>query len=81
MQGRLKREERYRHSGRTGRKSTGIHGASTYSESVSGYLPSDAGVKTSAVNSQGDTCCSCGIGNAGPSGDPGNDGENGTSHQ
>ncbi|VIO87287.1 conserved hypothetical protein [Brugia malayi] len=78
LQGRLKREARYRSAGRTGRKSARARGTGTYLNSVAGYLPTDAGVKTSPQNLQGeDQCCSCGVGNAGPLGSPGNDGEKG----
>lgn len=78
MQGRLKREARYRHAGRTGRKAAQARGAGTYLNSASANVPRDAAVKTSLVNSkEEDICCSCGVGNAGPPGPPGNDGEKG----
>ncbi|MCP9265772.1 Cuticle collagen 13 [Dirofilaria immitis] len=76
LQGRLKREARYRNSGRTGRKLARARGAGTYSNNVAGNLPSNADVKTPPNNLQGeDTCCSCGAGLAGPAGIPGSDGE------
>lgn len=75
----MKREARYRSAGRTGRKSARARGAGTYSNNVAGYLPPDVGVRAPVPSAQGDACCSCGVGNAGPPGLPGSDGEKGTS--
>uniref|UniRef100_A0A0R3RXR0 Col_cuticle_N domain-containing protein n=1 Tax=Elaeophora elaphi TaxID=1147741 RepID=A0A0R3RXR0_9BILA len=81
LQGRLKRDARYRSAGRTGRKLSRARAAGTYSSSDSGYLQVDAGVKTPPASAQRlseeDICCSCGVGNAGPVGPPGPDGEKG----
>lgn len=75
MQGRLKREARHRSSGRTGRHPARARAAGTYSESAGAYGPPDVGVNAPPYGSQGiDTCCSCGVGQAGPPGAPGEDG-------
>lgn len=68
--------------GKTGRNLARARGTFTYSSGTAEYSQSNAAAaaaRNRPYNFQGeDTCCSCGVGTAGPPGPPGSDGENGT---
>ncbi|CAJ0584124.1 unnamed protein product, partial [Mesorhabditis spiculigera] len=76
-EGRLKREAVHRHAGRSTHRRHRARGAASYSSG--GY--GDAGVGGGSMSQGGGSCCSCGVGEAGPAGQPGPDGRPGNDGQ